>query len=82
MIRSIEIEYQTLPLDFLVFVSFCRTGAFYSTPQLLARDRRAVAQGAELGPVRVFTINLGAFQRSTRMASVLRYSNFSYGRPT
>jgi hypothetical protein len=34
----------------LAFVWFILTGLLNSTPQLLACDRRAVSQGAQLGP--------------------------------
>jgi hypothetical protein len=34
----------------LLFVSFIPHALLNSTPQLLARDRRAVAQSAQLGP--------------------------------
>jgi hypothetical protein len=35
---------------FFLVVSFIRTGSFNSIAQLLARDRRAVLQRAQLGP--------------------------------
>jgi len=42
---------QNLLLDFLAFCFVHPARALLnSTPQLLARDRRAVAQGAQLGP--------------------------------
>jgi hypothetical protein len=46
-----EITDQTFTLDFLAFCFVHPAQALLnSTPQLLARDRRAVAQGAQLGP--------------------------------
>jgi hypothetical protein len=46
-----EITDQTFTLDFLGFCFVHPARALLnSTPQLLARDRRAVGQGAQLGP--------------------------------
>ena len=49
--KSREIEGQTfLLLDFAFCFVHLAQALLNSTPQLLARDRRAVAQGAQLGP--------------------------------
>jgi hypothetical protein len=45
-----EIKGRLLLLDFLDLFRSYRTGTLNSTPQLFARDRSAVAQGAQLGP--------------------------------
>ena len=51
LLHGEEIKGQTFTLDFLASCFDHPTEALLnSTPQLLARDRRAVAQGAQLGP--------------------------------
>jgi len=47
--KSRKNQTSTSRLSCFLFRS-SRTGTFNSTPQLLARDRRAVAQGAQLAP--------------------------------